>query len=267
MGNAGPGLTTPPGSANTTGTCPAALPLSSSVQNPAELSSPFLLNPASAFGGTTLSDLCVVDTGEASSMTGLDEMCMEWYQEANAELLDSPALADGSTQAHGYLDELSQAQGMSPMEQFTPPMCEQSQYLSPQPQLLSPTTCLAHEIHHEAEVGEEETESEDEDQAHSLPMVPAAQLAKMSPLERQTRERWELGLKKCMQLRAMDAQTLDCLWLERQSAAQAGVEICPHTTDTPEELWQIPIDTPLLYPESHMSIARALQRGTDDDDE
>ncbi|KAM0330920.1 hypothetical protein ACHAQA_003876 [Verticillium albo-atrum] len=266
------GSITTPGSARVKpATCPFRVQTSPGVLSTAESSSPSPLLPSSEYSSTAASSFSGFHLAGPSSVTDFGGMSMDWYGEPQANSTDYAKDLDGSAQAEEstakeyQIDKPSQNDNMLPKDHCPRQVRQQESQNNEQLQSSDHILCTAQQEDDQQTDDDGDQETEGNARSHSLPVLSPAQLASLSPLERQTRERWELGLQKCMQLRAMDTRTLNCLWEERQAAAKAGIEICPHTAETPEELWQIPINTPLLYPESHFCIAQAFPSGGDDD--
>ncbi|KAM0524902.1 hypothetical protein D7B24_003298 [Verticillium nonalfalfae] len=238
------------------------MPFSSSSSDPADFSFPSPVDPAAGLHATAPLDFGKLLLGDGPPTADFDNMNMDWLHEAQTahtdfmEFLnvDSNDPTGCPMQTEREPDELLQLNLENPAEPCFPQLPGQPQETSIDQSTSIAAACLAPEQTKQISDGRAEAYPDGNKHFHSLPAVSATQLASMTPLEKQTLERWETGLQKCSQLRALDASTLECLWLERWNAAQAGTEVRPHTAETPKDLWQIPINTALVYPESHISI-------------
>ncbi|KAG7124051.1 hypothetical protein HYQ44_002687 [Verticillium longisporum] len=238
------------------------MPFSSSSSDPVDFSLPSPMDPAAGLNATAPLDFGKLLLGDGPPTADFDNMDMDWLYEAQTAHTDFLEFLDNDnnnptgcpTQAERELDELLQLNIEDHTEQCFPQLPGQSQEMSVDQSTSIAAACLAPEQTKQISDGHAEAKPDGNKHVRCLPTVSATQLASMTPLEKQTLERWKTGLQRCSQLRALDAPTLECLWLERWSAAQAGTEVCPHTAETPKKLWQIPINTALVYPESHISI-------------
>ncbi|PNH63482.1 hypothetical protein VD0002_g4900 [Verticillium dahliae] len=238
------------------------MPFSSSSSDPADFSLASPMDLAAGLHATAPLDFGKLLLGDGPPTADFDDMDMDWLHEAQASHTDFMEFLDIDsanptgcpTQAERELDGLLQLNVEDHAEHCFPQLPGQSQEMSVDHSTCIEATCLSPEQSEQISGGHAEANPDGNKHVHSLPTISATQLASMTPLEKQTLERWETGLKKCSHLRDLDASTLECLWLERWSAAQTGTEVCPHMAETPKKLWQIPINTALVYPESHISI-------------